>query len=980
MSAPNSQDWERLKHVLCALYIGKGHTLEGPEGVMKLMETQHGLKATKTQYEKQFKDWGFQKNRTKQDWKDIGQKIWARKRMAKESNIYLDGKLVPAKKVRKEISRQAYMTIYEQFHQGQESPPGMPPGFEIRTPTALPLLRLVFENLPMFRFQEIMPQLQEFIRPVDTSSSALTPFLGDLQRTRNPNAVLPILNSMLPNSALLEEGCANGLAIERVESLESVEFFNLIVFMISNNFPGESNSRNIYKWLKKNCPPFILKTLSSMATPTAEALLENLFGSAVEAGDVTMVKHLLKAGASPNRPMCRHSSLPDHVTPLQFALSRGNTELAQELIKAGSSINEGGAGWKSSALVLAIIGNNIRGNKRFWGSHGSFSGDGDEDNDYMDTRSLFEPSSQDFAVSGTENDPFFDLIQSLLNTGAAINPDGVGRSCSSIREWEDDWSPFLDDHSPLTAASKYRHKQLVDVFLQRGADVRFLTNRDASALHECLYSWEEMNDARQLPQSLSERGELRSFPGSGNLSSLVDVAQSLISAGAAVNDESGFSFKPSPSESDFIYCTTLDLGVLTGSAELFDMLVGAGACTATKVSLEHAIYNGYTEIVTRLLNIGAPLAIEAIDGLIESDESCFYAISLLRPNIRIKRALFQEAIRLGATSIINYILNSETSNPQKLFYDMTEAFQQCCAEGHINALRLLLSKSSTFKVSISPWFGRAIEVAIENGHDDILDILLSADPDVDVIVHRESVLLAALRKKNTRIIEKLIRAGVRLSKRNEKCSECERIHESNDVFIAAINLGDYHVINSLVDAVASLHTLGTTDCMLGSKLCMLPLTAAIVGKDLTLVNHLISAGAAMNNPPEAASTTPTPLSAAIANRDLELANTLIQRGSNPYDSIALSEATNEFRLLQTLLMALHNFNEPSNSYSDTLGWEALYRAVEKQDLVMTQELLNSPLREMKSSQGLCAGLIQTVRFDSSPNFEIIRKFLSLRAC
>jgi hypothetical protein len=73
----------------------------------------------KTQYEKQFKGWGFQKNRTKQNWKDLGQNIGARKRMAKESNIYLDGKLVPAKKVRKEISRQAYMTIYEQFHQGQ---------------------------------------------------------------------------------------------------------------------------------------------------------------------------------------------------------------------------------------------------------------------------------------------------------------------------------------------------------------------------------------------------------------------------------------------------------------------------------------------------------------------------------------------------------------------------------------------------------------------------------------------------------------------------------------------------------------------------------------------------------------------------------------------------------------------------------------------------------------------------------------------
>jgi hypothetical protein len=46
MQAPEPQDWERLKHVLRALYIGKGYTLEGPEGVMKLMETRYGLKAT----------------------------------------------------------------------------------------------------------------------------------------------------------------------------------------------------------------------------------------------------------------------------------------------------------------------------------------------------------------------------------------------------------------------------------------------------------------------------------------------------------------------------------------------------------------------------------------------------------------------------------------------------------------------------------------------------------------------------------------------------------------------------------------------------------------------------------------------------------------------------------------------------------------------------------------------------------------------
>jgi Ankyrin repeats (3 copies)/Ankyrin repeat len=102
---------------------------------------------------------------------------------------------------------------------------------------------------------------------------------------------------------------------------------------------------------------------------------------------------------------------------------------------------------------------------------------------------------------------------------------------------------------------------------------------------------------------------------------------------------------------------------------------------------------------------------------------------------------------------------------------------------------------------------------------------------------------------------------------------------------------------------------------------------------------------------------------------------LVQRGSNPYDSIALVEAKHDFRLLQVLLLALHNFIEP-NSY-DSLGREALREAIEKQNLVMAQAILGSPLRAIKSIEGLCDGLIHAVRFDSTPNFEMIRIFLGL---
>jgi hypothetical protein len=301
-----------------------------------------------------------------------------------------------------------------------------PPGFEIRTPIAQPLFRLVFENLPILRFQELMPQLKgkqrletwsvrklttpiylELIRPFETGSLELTLFLGKLQQTNNPDSALPIINSLLPNSAFLEEPCATGLAIERFDQLSSVEFFNLMAFLISNNFPGESTSRSIYKWLKKYSAPIILKILSTIATPTTEALLNNFFRCAVEAGDVLVVKNLIRAGVSPNGHVCRHPSLPDHVTPLQFALCRGNTQLAQELIEAGSSIDEVGAGWKSNALVLAIIGTNLRGHPWFWKFYNDSSDYGDEEDVIID---IFENESRDLAVQEADKVALFALF------------------------------------------------------------------------------------------------------------------------------------------------------------------------------------------------------------------------------------------------------------------------------------------------------------------------------------------------------------------------------------------------------------------------------------------------------------------------------------------------------------------------------------------------------------------------------------------
>jgi ankyrin repeat protein len=391
------------------------------------------------------------------------------------------------------------------------------------------------------------------------------------------------------------------------------------------------------------------------------------------------------------------------LTPLQFACIRGNIELAQELIKAGSSIDQPRTGWKSSALVLAIIGENLRDRRSFW----------DDDQGVISDPNDGESPDEVHSQEGT--DRFFNLINSLIDAGASVNVDVTGGLGAMRPSWR--YEQISDGHSPLTAASKYRIPELVDLFIQKGADIRFLTDKVMSALHECLYSWEEMNseDGELIP--LCRRRQL--FPGSKCASKIAGVVRSLLKAGADVNYEycDGHCEKHAfDIECDCPSSTTLDLGLLTGSVEIVDMILCAGARTTTEYSVEYAIEIDSVEVLGCLLSDGAPLSKEAIANAMQRDHSGLYVKALLaeRQNIRTKIAVLVEAIKCGAMSTILHLFKDETSNQRKLFQnnsDLTSAIEHCCEKGYIDILRFILEKSSTHGVSISPMFGRSLCMA-----------------------------------------------------------------------------------------------------------------------------------------------------------------------------------------------------------------------------------------------------------------------------
>src|SRR5262249_3680287 len=146
-----------------------------------------------------------------------------------------------------------------------------------------------------------------------------------------------------------------------------------------------------------------LDQVSLMKIPSAESLLENLFHLAVEAEDGDIAVRLLKTGIDPNGHCCRHESIADTMTPLQFACITGQPALARELSRAGAAIDEPGAGWKSSALVLAITGYYIVEQPEWL------------ENWYYGTE---RPSHDD---SDRENE-LLGLVNDLIDAGASINP------------------------------------------------------------------------------------------------------------------------------------------------------------------------------------------------------------------------------------------------------------------------------------------------------------------------------------------------------------------------------------------------------------------------------------------------------------------------------------------------------------------------------------------------------------------------------
>ncbi|KAG9237441.1 ankyrin repeat-containing domain protein [Amylocarpus encephaloides] len=130
VKAPSEEDWDLHKTTLGDLYFGS--TLKE---MMQQMKRDHQFVASKNQFERKFKEWGFRKNFTKEELKAVLSKKHKRDREDKASQVSMNGMVIPEKRIRKEESRFTISEVQE-IDSALNFP--LPEGIVVATPPSFP--------------------------------------------------------------------------------------------------------------------------------------------------------------------------------------------------------------------------------------------------------------------------------------------------------------------------------------------------------------------------------------------------------------------------------------------------------------------------------------------------------------------------------------------------------------------------------------------------------------------------------------------------------------------------------------------------------------------------------------------------------------------------------------------------------------------------------------------------------------------------
>lgn len=319
---------------------------------------------------------------------------------------------------------------------------------------------------------------------------------------------------------------------------------------------------------------------------------------AIEAGDVTLVKKILKSDPSAvNQPDDNQfRDLPIHV-----AAASGNIDIVRLLLEAGADIDAGDSD-NSTALGVAAIR-----------TQGEMVGFLIEQGADVNRRDRKADCPLSFAVYGRDE----AIIQQMLDAGADLyfrNPQGETLLHIACQRGVPEFTKHLLENgaeidaqaqgggTPVGYAAMGGHAEIVQLLLDRGADPNTTPPGEISPL--IFTSWRNQVECARI---LLENGAKVDHPGFHNSTALINAAERssaemvalLVEHGAAVNytNEKG--------------ATALVGASVDGYADRVEVLLEAkadpnvGVDEGGRTSLQLAALGGHVEVVRLLLANGA---------------------------------------------------------------------------------------------------------------------------------------------------------------------------------------------------------------------------------------------------------------------------------------------------------------------------------------------------------------------------------------
>ncbi|OAL39267.1 hypothetical protein AYO20_01585 [Fonsecaea nubica] len=143
----SNADWHKHKPTICRLY--KDEDMPMTE-LIEVMSTEHGFKASKSQYMRRFKDWHVQKKQKSNFWKDLSLILKRMNLTADDVDVFLDGQLISKQRLKRQLSRNDPPTLMQTVVR-----PRTPEGIFIRPRIQIP--RCLVISLP---WHEICTRLE----------------------------------------------------------------------------------------------------------------------------------------------------------------------------------------------------------------------------------------------------------------------------------------------------------------------------------------------------------------------------------------------------------------------------------------------------------------------------------------------------------------------------------------------------------------------------------------------------------------------------------------------------------------------------------------------------------------------------------------------------------------------------------------------------------------------------------------------------